>query len=104
MNPTSSPVAIAQCQAESTPSCRAQAASITIGRSAMPESRYTRLMIADCRITVRRITGTATRLRIVHASGRRDRDQRRNIHGLEIDDHQHNFQPVEIYNMLDGGL
>src|SRR5688572_806349 len=104
IKPINSPVAMAQCHAESTPSWSAQAASITRGRSAMPESRYTRLMTADCKMTVNRITGTATRLRIVYRSGRRDRDQGSNIHRLKIDDHEHDFQPVEIHNRLNCGL
>src|SRR5690242_18171216 len=61
MKPTNKPVATAQCHAESTSSCNAQAANMTKGKSAMPESKYTRLITADCRITVNKMTGTATK-------------------------------------------
>src|ERR1044071_6483716 len=67
--PTSKPVAAAHCQAESTSSCKAQAANMTSGKSAIPESKYTRLITADCRITVNKMTGTATKLRILYGAG-----------------------------------
>src|ERR1051325_5682438 len=69
IKPTSKPVAAAQCQAESTSSCNAQAASITNGKSAMPDNKYTRLITADCKMTLKKITGTATKFRIRYGVG-----------------------------------
>src|SRR5215213_719716 len=102
IKPTNKPVSAAQCQAESTFSCRAQAASITIGKSAIPDNKYTRLITADCSITVNKITGTATKLRILLRSW--SRCQWRDIYWLEINNYQHNLKAIKINNRLNSSL